>query len=320
MTSSSLLRLLVTRVVLAVVSLLVVSFVIFWCVEMLPGDTAERMLGRDATPEALARLRAELGLDRPGLERYWMWLGATLTGDLGQSLVANRPVVDWVATRAGNTLTLSAFALAIYIPLALLLGLLSAAFRGRTLDSAISVAVLLGMCLPEFVTGLLLVSIFAITFEWFPPLALIDQANSFGDLLHILFLPALTLAIAMTAYAVRMMRDNLIEVLDSQYVRLATLKGLGRRQVLMRHALPNALGPAVNVTALNIAWLIGGIVVVETVFNFPGLGRLLIDAISLKDVPVIQAVALLLTALYILVNLLADIVVILLNPRLRAGA
>ncbi len=320
MRSAPLLRLLATRVVLAALSLLVVSVVIFWCVEMLPGDTAQRMLGRDATPEALARLRAELGLDRPAAERYGLWLAATLWGDLGQSMVADRPVADWVAGRAANTLTLAGFALAIYIPLALALGLLSAAFRGRPLDQAISVAVLLGMCVPEFVTGLLLVSVFAITLDLFPPLALIDQAQDLGDLLHILFLPALTLAIAMTAYAVRMMRDNLIEVLESPYVRLATLKGLPRRQVLLRHALPNALGPAVNVTALNIAWLIGGIVVVETVFNFPGIGRLLIDAISVKDVPVVQAVALLLTALYILTNLLADIVVIVLNPRLRAGA
>lgn len=320
MSASPLLRLVLTRVVMAAVSLLVVSVVIFWCVEMLPGDTAQRMLGRDATPEALARLRAELGLDRPAAERYGLWLAATLSGDLGQSMVADRPVADWVAGRAGSTLTLAAFALAIYVPLALVLGLLAAAFRGRPLDQAISVAVLLGMCVPEFVTGLLLVSVFAIALDLFPPLALIDQAQGFGDLLHILFLPALTLAIAMTAYAVRMMRDNLIEVLESPYVRLATLKGLPRRQVLLRHALPNALGPAVNVTALNIAWLIGGIVVVETVFNFPGIGRLLIDAISVKDVPVVQAVALLLTALYILTNLLADIVVILLNPRLRAGA
>jgi peptide/nickel transport system permease protein len=180
-----------------------------------------------------------------------------------------------------------------------------------------SVLVILGMCVPEFVVGIALIAIFAMTLHWFPPLALIDRAHSFGSFVRMLFLPAVTLTIAMTAYAVRMMRENLIEVLDSGYVQMARLKGLPRWRVLLWHALPSALGPAINVTALNIAWLMGGIVVVETVFNFPGLGRLLIDAIDLKDIPVILGVSLLLTAVYILCNLLADIAVLLLNPKLR---
>ncbi len=299
--------------------LLVVSLIIFWCVEWLPGDTATRILGQSATADALAALRERLHLNDPALIRYWYWLKDALGGDFGSSLVANRPVASYVADRAANTLTLAGFALALYIPLSLILGLLTAVKRGSAIDHIASVLVLVGMCVPEFVIGILLVVAFAVTLPWFPPLALIDQARSFGDLVAILFLPTITLTAAMTAYAVRMMRENLIEVLESDYVSMARLKGLPRRQVLLRHALPNALGPALNVTALNIAWLIGGIVVVEAVFNFPGLGRLLIDAIRLKDVPVIQAVALLLSALYMLTNLLADLLVTLLNPRLRTA-
>lgn len=304
------------RVAASLVGLLAVSLIIFWCVEWLPGDTATRILGQSATADALAALRVRLHLNDPALARYWLWLSGAATGDLGSSLVANRPVLDFVADRAANTLTLAGFALALYIPLSLFLGMLTAIKRGGALDHIASVLVLIGMCVPEFVVGILLVTLFAVTLPWFPPLALIDQAKSFGDLVRILFLPTVTLTAAMTAYAVRMMRENLIEVLESDYVRMARLKGLPRWTVLLRHALPNALGPALNVTALNIAWLIGGIVVVETVFNFPGLGRLLIDSIRLKDVPVIQSVALLLSALYMLTNLLADVAMLVLNPRL----
>ncbi len=175
------------------------------------------------------------------------------------------------------------------------------------------------MCVPEYVVGILLTMVFALALPWFPPLALIDQVHDLAGLLRVLFLPAVTLTAAMTAYAVRLMRENLIDVLDSGYVQMARLKGLPRWRVLLWHALPNALGPALNVTALNIAWLMGGIVVVETVFNFPGLGRLLVDSISLKDVPVILAASLLLTVVYILCNLAADIASLLLNPKLRAG-
>lgn len=313
-------RLILGRSALSLLSLLVVSLIIFWCVEWLPGDTATRILGRNATPESLAQLRAQLHLADPALLRYWHWLADALQGDLGTSLVADRPVLDYVWVRAANTLTLAGFALVLYLPLSLGLGIWTAAARGRPADTVISVLVLIGMCVPEFVVGIVLTTIFALGLDWFPPLALIDQVRSFGDLVHVLFLPAVTLTAAMTAYAVRMMRENLVEVLDSAYVQLARLKGLPRWRVLLWHALPNALGPALNVTAFNIAWLIGGIVVVETVFNFPGLGRLLIDAISLKDVPVIQAVALLLTAVYIAANLLADVAVLLLNPKLRGAA
>lgn len=313
-------RLILSRSALALVSLLAVSVIIFWCVEWLPGDTATRILGRDATAESLALLRQKLHLDLPASMRYLHWLAGALRGDFGMSLVADRPVLDYVWGRAANTLTLAAFVLALYTPLSIGLGLWTAVSRGRAADHLVSILVIFGMCVPEYVVGILLTMVFALALPWFPPLALIDQAHGFLDLLHVLFLPAVTLTAAMTAYAVRLMRENLIDVLESGYVQMARMKGLPRWRVLLWHALPNALGPALNVTALNIAWLMGGIVVVETVFNFPGLGRLLVDSISLKDVPVILAASLLLTAVYILCNLLADIASLLLNPKLRTAA
>ena len=312
-------RLILSRSALALVSLLAVSIIIFWCVEWLPGDTATRILGRDATAESLAVLRQKLQLDLPASVRYLHWLAGVLRGDLGISLVADRPVLDYVWGRAANTLTLAAFVLALYTPLSLVLGLWTAVSRGKLSDHVVSILVIFGMCVPEYVVGILLMMIFALTLPWFPPLALIDQVHDFFGLLHFLFLPAVTLTAAMTAYAVRLMRENLIDVLESGYVQMARLKGLPRWRVLLWHALPNAVGPALNVTALNIAWLMGGIVVVETVFNFPGLGRLLVDSVGLKDVPVILAASLLLTVVYILCNLAADIASMLLNPKLRTA-
>jgi peptide/nickel transport system permease protein len=311
------LRLVLMRAAFAAFSLLIVSAIIFWCVEWLPGDLASRMLGREATAEQIEVLRHKLHLDQPTTQRYMRWLGDALHGNLGTSLAADRPVFEYVWPRALNTLRLATLALLIYIPLSIALGLWTALSRGGPADNAISIAVIIGMCVPEYVVGIFLIVLLAVGLHWFPPLALVDQAQGWWSLIHMLFLPALTLTIAMTAYAVRMMRDNLIEVLESGYVQMARLKGLPAHRVLLRHALPSALGPAINVTALNVAWLLGGIVVVETVFSFPGLGRLLVDAIELKDTPVVLAVSLLLTSLYILCNLAADIGVLLLNPKLR---
>jgi peptide/nickel transport system permease protein len=312
-------RFVLTRLGLSLFSLAAVSLLVFWAIDALPGDAAQRMLGQDATPEALAALRQRLRLDEPALAQYLHWIGGLLQGDLGRSMSSNRPVADLVSGRAASTLLLAAYALVLYLPSSLALGIACAVFRDRAADRLISIAVLLGMCVPEFITGILLVAVFAIGLGWFPPLALIDQATGPGDLLHILFLPALTLTIFITAYAVRLMRETLVETLQSPHVGAARLRGLAPWRVLLHHALPGALGPVLNVTALNIAWLIGSVVVVESVFNFPGIGRLLIDAISFKDVPVIQATVLLLTAIYILCNLAADLAVAMLDPRLRTA-
>ena len=310
-------RMVLTRIGMAFISLLAVSAIIFWCVELLPGDAAERILGRNATPESLALLREKLNLHLSAGERYLHWLASLLSGDFGTSLVADRPVLDYISGRIANTALLSGLALLVYIPVSITLGVITAIYRGKFADHTISVIVLVFMCLPEFVIGILLISIFAIKLGWLPPLALIGQAKGVGDLLQLIALPTITIVAAMSAYAVRMMRESLIEVLDSSYVLMARLKGLPTWRVLLFHALPNVLGPAINITALNVAWMIGGVVVVEAVFEFPGIGRLMVDSISHKDVPVILAISMVMTGAYIATNLVADILVILLNPKLR---
>jgi peptide/nickel transport system permease protein len=312
-------RLVLGRTFTSLGTLLLVSIFIFAAVEVLPGDIARQILGRGVSQEQVELFRQQMGFDRPAPERYLNWLGGLLQGDLGHGLVSKQPVLDIVAPRLYNTLLLAAFAFIIYIPLALSFGIVSAVYRGRAPDNVLSMLTLIGLSIPEFVLGTILLIVFAANLRWFPALALIDTARTFGEVIKTLTLPAVTLAVAMAVYAVRMLRDNLIEVLDSDYVRMATLKGLPRYQVVLRHALPNALGPALNVTALNLVYLIGGVVIVERIFAYPGLGSLLVDAISLRDAPLIEAAALLISAFYILANLLADVAVMLLNPRLRTS-
>jgi peptide/nickel transport system permease protein len=312
-------RLVLARLGFALVTLLAVSLIIFWTVELLPGNPATRILGQNATPENVRILRAQLHLDDPAWVRYGRWLGNFARGDWGQSVVAKQPVTDFVLPRLKHTLGLAAFALLIYVPLSLALGVVTAVYRTRRFAVFLSSLVLAGTAIPEFVVGILLLLTFAVTLPWFPPLALIDQAHTFPDKVQTLTLPAVTLTVAMTAYAVRMMQASLVSVLESDYVRMATLKGLPRRRVILRHALPNALGPALRVTVLNVAWLIGGVVPVEIIFNYPGIGQQLVDSIRLLDTPVIEAIAMILAGVYILANLAADLVAGALNPRLRAG-
>jgi peptide/nickel transport system permease protein len=312
-------RLVLARLGFALVTLLAVSLIIFWTVELLPGNPATRILGQNATAENVRVLRAQLHLDDPAWVRYGRWLGNFARGDWGQSVVAKQPVTDFVLPRLKHTLILAAFALLFYVPLSLALGVLTAVFRTRRFAVFLSSLILAGTAIPEFVVGILLLLTFAVTLPWFPPLALIDQAETFPDKLQTLTLPAVTLTVAMTAYAVRMMQASLVSVLDSDYVRMATLKGLPRRRVILRHALPNALGPALRVTVLNVAWLIGGVVPVEIIFNYPGIGQQLVDSIRLLDTPVIEAIAMILASVYIFANLAADLVAGALNPRLRAG-
>jgi peptide/nickel transport system permease protein len=315
----SVLRLVVSRALLSLLTLLLVSLIIFAMLEVLPGDVASRILGRDATPESLAALRAQLHLEEPAPQRYLDWLGGILRGDFGQALTSSRPVTDILAPRIFNTLVLSAAAFVLYLPLALIPATAQAMRREGALDHAVSVITLILLSTPEFLLGTLLLIAFVITIPVFPAMSLVDHGSGFAEYLRAIALPAITLAIVMAVYAVRMLRDNLIEVLDSEYVRMAELKGLPRRQVLLRHALPNALVPTLNITALNLAYLIGGVVIVEKVFSYPGFGSLLVDALQLRDLPLIEATVLIAAAVYVGANLLADIGAILLNPRLRAG-
>ncbi len=314
-------RLVLRRAALSIVSLWALATIVFWAVALLPGDTAERILGRDVTPAALAALRAVLHLDDPAWLRYGRWFVDLLHGDLGRSMAADRPVLPYILDRLRNTLVLAGLALAIHIPLSIGLGLWSAAARrDGPVDTLLSVVVLIGMSVPEFVFAIVLVAWLATGLHWFPPLALIDRETSVLGMLHVLVLPALTLNLAMTAYVVRQTRGSMIEVLRSDHVRMAALRGLSPARVLLVHALPGALGPAINAMALNAAWLVGGIVVVETVFNYPGLGRLLVEAIGFHDIPLIQGAAMALSAAYIAVNLAADVVTMLLDPKLRHPA
>jgi len=311
------LRLIVTRLSLAFVSLFAVSLIIFSSIAILPGDTAERILGRDATKQSLEALRAELHLSDPAPLRYGRWLAGVVHGDFGRSLVADRPVLPYIGAYLGRTLVLGGLALLVHIPLSIGLGLLAAAKRDGPFDIGMSIAVLIGMSVPEFVTGIFLVLWLANDLHLFPPLALIDQAQSMGSALLMLALPVMTLNFAMTAYVVRQIRSSMIDILRSDYVRMAALRGLPPSRILLAHALPNALGPAINAIALNASWLVGGIVVVEVVFNYPGLGRLLVESIRFRDVPMVQGAALVLSATYISVNLVADLLTLLINPKLR---
>jgi peptide/nickel transport system permease protein len=307
------------RVALAGVTLLLVSLIVFMMLEVLPGDVASRILGRDATPETLALLRLELGLNDPAAVRYLHWIGGLLTGDPGRSLVSQRPVVDILAPRIFNTLVLSAYAFLLYLPLTVIPALVQAIRRDRATDHVLSVVTLVLLSLPDFLLATILMMIFVIHLPVLPAISLVDQSSGFWEYLRAMTLPALTLAIVMAVYAVRMLRDNLIEVLDSDYVRMAELKGLSARRVLLRHALPNALVPTLNVTALNLAYLVGGVVVVEKVFSYPGFGSLLVDSLQLRDLPVIEATVMIAALVYVLANLVADVAAILLNPRLSSG-
>lgn len=311
--------LIVGRVLSALLTLLLVSLLIFSVLEILPGDVATRVLGRDATPEALAVLRERLNLDDPAHIRYLTWLGSIAQGDLGNSLISGRRVADILGPRIFNTLLLSVYAFLIYIPLATLPALIQAIRRDRAVDHAFSVVTLVLLSIPDFLLATMLMIVFVVMTPLFPAISLVDASSSAAEYLHAMTLPAVTLAIVMAVYAVRMLRDNLIEVLDSDYIRMAELKGVPARRVVWRHALPNALVPTLNVTALNLAYLIGGVVIVERVFSYPGFGSLLVDALQLRDLPLIEATVMIAAAVYIGANLLADIGSILLNPRLRTA-
>ncbi len=312
-------RLIAQRFFLALFTLLLVSFLIFAVLEILPGDVATRILGRDATPETLAALRERMHLDDPALLRYGRWLWGVLQGDFGQSLVSARSVSEILAPRIVNTVFLSVYAFIFYVPLATLPAILQAIRRDRPTDHALSIMTLVLLSLPDFLLGTLLLLTFVLIIPVLPAMSTVDQTSGFLEYLRATTLPALTLAIVMAVYAVRMLRDNLIEILDADYIRMAELRGVPTGRVVWRHALPNALVPTLNVTALNLAYLVGGVVVVEKVFSYPGFGSLLVDSLQLRDFPLIEATILLSASVYIAANFLADAGSILLNPKLRTG-
>ncbi|GGA94320.1 ABC transporter permease [Brucella endophytica] len=309
--------LILKRVGLGALTLLLVSALIFAGTQILPGDVASAILGQNATPEALATLRASLGLDQPLLVRYFSWLAGFVTGDLGASLANQQPVADLVWPRFWNTMALAALAAVISVPIAIILGLVTAVKRGGLFDRVVNVVALAFVSLPEYFLGLLLILFLSIRFNLLPSLADTYEGMSFLDWLQAMALPALTLVLVTVAQVMRMTRTAVLSVMDQAYVETAYLKGLRTKRVVTRHALPNAAAPIVNVVAFNIAYLITGVVLVEAVFNYNGLGRFMVDAVSKRDLPLVQAAALLFGAAYVILNIIADVAAITLNPRLR---
>jgi len=303
------------RLLLGLLTLFIVSVVIFGATELLPGDLARELLGQSATPETLAALREQLGLNDPAPVRYWNWLTGALQGDFGVSLANQRPISELISGRLWNTLFLALYAAALAIPISLTLGILAALWRNSAFDRLSNSLALSAISFPEFFVAYILVLWLAQS-GLFPSMVRISDATTLGDRLYMTFLPALTLTLVVTAHMMRMTRAAIINLLASPYIEMAHLKGLSPLRVVLRHALPNALAPIINVVALNLAYLITGVVVVEVVFVYPGLGQLMVDAVSNRDIAVVQAVALIFATAYVLLNLIADVLSTVSNPRL----
>lgn len=312
---SNVIKMIIKRLGLGVLTLLLLSLLIFLSVEALPGDLAEAILGQQATPENVAAIRKELGLDLPAHTRYLNWLGGMLQGDFGNSLALKKPISGLIAPRLQNTLFLTLYTACIAVPLALILGMAASLFRNGYFDRISNATALSAISMPEFFVGYIMIYFFALS-GYFPSMANINPNTAFIDKLYVCFLPALTLTLVVTAHMMRMTRAAIINVLALPYIEMANLKGVKPRRVIVHHALPNAIAPIVNVVALNLAYLITGVVIVEIVFVFPGLGQLMVDGVKFRDVPVVQATALIFASAYVGLNLLADIISTITNPRL----
>ena len=308
-------RFFIVRISLIIVTLLFVSASIFAMTEALSGDAATAALGQGRTDENLEAMRKKLGLDDPPHVRYLNWLGGVVQGDLGESLRDGQPVGGLVFTRLGNSLLLAVFAFVVGVPTAVAVGIWTAVKKDSLIDRLFSVVSLVAISLPEFVTGVVLIIIFSTTLGWLPSSSLVQPGTSPLSRPEILILPAITLMGVLFAYIMRMTRANVIEELDTNYVRTATLKGLSYRRVVFRHAVPNAMLPTISVITINLGWMLGGLIIVESVFAYPGLGRLLLTSIETRDTPLLQALALILAAAYAISNLVADLSYAALNPR-----
>ena len=305
------------RVALGLVLLLAASVMIFAGTLLLPGDVAQAILGQSATPQALENMRRELGLNEPPVQRYFAWLWGAVQGDLGTSLSNGRDIASELTRRMSNTLFLAFWAALIAVPLALILGIVAVRYQGRWPDKVISGATLSTISVPEFLLGYILMFLFAVKFRIFPSSATIFDSMSLGDKLNAIAIPLMVLVLTVLGHMMRMTRAAIQNVMQSAYIETAELKGLGGMAVIARHAFPNAISPVVNVVMLNMAYLIVGVVAIEIVFVYPGMGQYLVDHVSKRDVPVVQACGLVFAAIYIGLNMMADILSILANPRLR---
>ena len=313
---SKILVMVAQRLALGLGTLIIVSLIIFWGVNLQPGDVCQEILGQAQTDETVAACRSELKLDVPAYQRYFVWFSAMVQGDMGRSLANQREITELLGIRLWNTLFLAAFAAAISVPLAIFLGVLAALYRNSLFDRAINVVTLSSISFPEFFIAYILIMLLAVNINIFPSISNVSQDLGFWDRVYRCALPAFTLTLVVVAHMMRMTRAAIINLMASPYIEMARLKGLKPGRIIIKHALPNALAPIINVVAINLAYLVVGVVVVEVVFVYPGLGQLLVDSVSKRDIPVVQACSLAFAITYILLNLLADVLSILSNPRL----
>jgi len=316
--SAGIVPLILRRAGLALITLLLVSIVIFTIASLLPGDAAQEVLGQSATADQVAALRTEMGLDRPAALRYAAWLGSLLQGDPGHSFVANLPVGTIIAERLPNSLLLAGLTAAIAVPIALLIGIVAAIRRGRATDRVLNIITLSLVAIPEFLVATIGVLIFSVYLLWLPSIALVSPEATMGEMLRSLALPILSLAAVVIAQMARMTRAAVADQLDRPYVEMALLKGVPYPRIILFHVMPNAVGPVVNAIALSLSFLMGGAIIVETIFNFPGLASLMVNAVTSRDMPLLQACAMIFCAAYLVLMLIADVTAILANPRLRA--
>ncbi len=312
----ALVKVVAQRLGLGVLVLFAVSLIIFLGVELLPGDLCEEIQGQAATPETVAACRKELGLDKPAVTRYLGWLGDISKGDFGRSLANQREISELIGVRLSNTLFLALVAAAISVPLALVLGILAALYRNTWYDRAVNVVTLSSISFPEFFVAYILILFLAVKASVFPSLSNVSPDTEFWERVYRVMLPAITLTLVVVAHMMRMTRASIINLLASPYIEMANLKGMTRSHIIVHHALPNAWAPIVNVIVINLAYLIVGVVVVEVVFIYPGLGQLIVDSVQKRDIPVVQACSLIFAATYVILNLTADILSIVTNPRL----
>lgn len=315
--NTQILSLVFKRLLVAIVTLLIVSFTVFFATEMLPGDVAEILLGQAATPEAVAGLRTAMHLNDPAILRFIRWLYGLATGDLGISYANNMPISHLIGGRFVNSLKLAAVTALFSVPIALTLGITAAMLRGSLYDRIVTTITIAVISVPEFMVATSAVLIFAVYLKWLPALSFANEVHSFGELLRVFAMPVITLSFVISAQMIRMTRAAVVETLNTPYVEMALLKGASRRRMVLKHALPNALGPIVNAIALSLSYLLGGVIIVETIFNYPGIAKLMVDAVATRDLPLIQTCAMIFCLAYLFLITLADIIAILSNPRLR---
>ncbi|MCY4149644.1 MAG: ABC transporter permease [Gammaproteobacteria bacterium] len=310
-------KMVLRRIAIGFATLVVVSIIVFLMTSVLPGDVAQIILGQSATPETLAALRKELGMDQPGYVRYFQWLGNMATGDLGISKAGGATIESLISGRLGNTMVMSGLVAAISIPISIALGLWAAMHPGALLDRIVTFGTLSLISVPEFFIATILVLILAVELHWLPATTYLTGDETFLEFFKAMAMPLITLVIVVSAQMIRMTRAGILNVMSSPYIEMAILKGVPRRRIILRHAFFNAIGPIVNVIALNLAYLVSGVVVVETIFSYPGLAKLMIDGVQTRDLPLVQACAMIFCGAYVILILMADVASIMSNPRLR---